>query len=231
MRTSALVDQTIFDVLKNCISSVLIPGIGHWDKMDQVSNIEICLIDSIESYSKKLKGNLFKIEIGLDAIHTKFIMNQAAQSRSSIEVLERGYFDTKLTPYSALAAMVLHEFAHICTFINGRYNAGDFHDNYFYKVLDRLHSSSLSRRFYSMMSHELEELGFECRFNNGNYWYPKKLAGQIRDLSILAEVVIQYGNGVTLNGYIKDIQDKSFIVRTSEGDFEVPKYGVIEVCK
>lgn len=82
------------------------------------------------------------------------------------EMVERGYWHEDFTPASMLAAVILHEFAHLIQFLHTWDQKGS-HNDLFYKILDRMHASPYANRVLNAVRQKFNYLDIEDTFKNG----------------------------------------------------------------
>lgn len=83
--------------------------------------------------------------------------------RTSREVFERNYFDKQLTLLNVLAHTIAHEFGHVVQNILGRRHEGSVHNQEFYAILDRIHSSGEAEKVRAALHQRCMDQAIDLR--------------------------------------------------------------------
>lgn len=100
-----------------------------------------------------------QITYGRRMIAAKHHPDAAISWLSGREILQRGYFEGRVTTLNLLAHTCCHEFAHLLQHISGQRYRGSVHNRHFYGILDELHNSGGASAARSYLARCAEEAG------------------------------------------------------------------------
>lgn len=83
------------------------------------------------------------------------------------EITSRGYFNGVPSLEAVLSAVMCHEFAHCVQFLTGKRLPKHIHDEGFYAILDRIHSSGAARTFMMSLRLAAKDAGHILQYRSG----------------------------------------------------------------
>lgn len=138
------------------------------------------------TYHQQKNGRLHSITFGSKMVESKLeSLHKCSRWTTGKEILERNYFNGVLTVQNALAHTVLHEIGHFFQCINGGRDFGSVHNEYFYKVLDKMHNSESPNLLVNYLNEDsiFRNLDFENvheeperKYNNKSVFFGDKVA-------------------------------------------------------
>ncbi len=118
------------------------------------------------TYYRSLGHNRHLINYGLKMVASKHNSQIAAQWRTGREILQRGYFDGKLSLSGLLAHTCCHEFSHALQSINGWISRGSIHNQQFYRIVDSIHDSGVAQQVRDFIELRAEKDGLVLAFSS-----------------------------------------------------------------
>ena len=210
--------------LMSLTDEILIDPIRPWLEDRGILDITLRLSNRSDSICKCNGDDSFEIAFGKKSIRNKFSSERAARSSVGFEILDRGYFNGVLNPVTALSQIGVHEVAHIIWFINNKNRSSNYHDSYFYSVVDRIHKSGKAKIIEELMKEKLSELDLinqETLFT----FFPASRINEINNIQLTDDVTFDE-KGSCLAGIVKEIKPQTFIVSSGTIIYSVPKYGI-----
>lgn len=138
----------IVNLLIMASENILLKDIQPWlEKKHPENKLSFRVGNGYKTYHRKLATNRHLITFGTKMVYSKLHSQFYASGwTTGKEILSRGYFNSNITPQTALASCVVHEFAHYIQSINGKRHYGSVHNEYFYEILDRIHSNGAAQK-------------------------------------------------------------------------------------
>ncbi|MFQ3192602.1 MAG: hypothetical protein ACI936_003754 [Paraglaciecola sp.] len=123
------------------------------------------------TYHRSARGSfVHSITFGKKMIESKVASyKQSARWTTGSEIVNMGYFDGVLTVQNVLAHTITHEFGHFVQSIGGHRREGSVHNDKFYEILDRIHSSGAAHEVLDFLNAdaEFESLTFSDSSESG----------------------------------------------------------------
>lgn len=130
------------------------------------------------SHARDLTKNArLTLTYGKMMVKSKMDPYELCRWRTSREVFERNYFEKELTLLNVLAHTIAHEFGHVVQNILGRRYAGSVHNEEFYAILDRIHSSGEAEKVRAALHQRCIDQGIDLRRINACQAGLNSLAG------------------------------------------------------
>lgn len=215
----------ITNLQKQCIDSIIIPHILNWESLDNTEGFEVQTTVTDETCCKLDSTGKVIIYLSATSVSIRNDMLLAACTRSGTEIIEREYFP-KLSFYNILAQTCLHEIAHAVTFINQSVDPKNLHNDAFYRVLYKLHSSVISQDFCRCLWSSLESAKVYDKFSNGYACYPKTLIAKNKSLSVTGDVCFYHKNTVVC-GHIDSISGNVVTIVSAGRSYKIIRYGFL----
>jgi len=168
--------------------------------------------------SRRTRG---KFVYGVKRIHERFDFFSSVRLLTAVEIADRGYFHGKVTPSTSLAAVVLHEFAHLIEVVRHDERNGS-HTPEFYKVLDRMHQSQYPAIIHSEILNKMNQLGINDQFTNGMSAIPESQYEFWRTMRAGMPCELFINESVT-PGKIEKVNRKRVIVQVGNRSYSIHK--------
>lgn len=146
--------SNLANLLVNATKDVVFDDIKDWVYKKNPNLVFISRVGSgKKTYHRKINNNTHLIIYGKKMIEDKMhSLKRASFWLTGKEIINRKYFDGKITPQNILVAVILHEFAHFIQVINKQRTYNSVHNEYFYKVLDRMHNSEIKEKLINYLN-------------------------------------------------------------------------------
>lgn len=110
-------------------------------------------------------GNTHAITFGSKMVLKKrYSARACAVWTTGQEILQRGYFGSRLELPELLTHTACHEFAHFVQVILGRRYRGSCHNDEFYQILDRIHHKGHADHLLTIFKREAQRRRLDTRF-------------------------------------------------------------------
>lgn len=146
--------DNLANLLVNVTKDVVFDDVKDWVYKKNPNLLFISRVGTgKKTYHRKLNSNTHLIIYGKKMIADKMhSIKRSSLWLTGKEIINRNYFDGKITPQNVLVAVVLHEFAHFIQVLNNEREYKSVHNEYFYKVLDRMHNSEIKNKVFDYLN-------------------------------------------------------------------------------
>lgn len=159
------------------VTSEIITELKDWlNQKHQGTEIEVCKGRDNLIACMNIQ-NRYRIQFGVGGIEELYNIELSAASIAGHEILKMGFMGSNLTFHNIIAHVCLHETSHLVQMLNAKQKSEiggfQYHDEYFYRILSRLHRSNIGTVAIKEVQKKLVDAGIEDRFSCGTPAYPE----------------------------------------------------------
>jgi len=114
-----------------------------------------------------VRGVAHSITIGTECLaEAMHSLRRASSWLSYDEIKHRGYFNHHIRPAELMVHTLCHEFGHFVQSVLGRRAPGQQHEDVFYAILDRIHSSGHAGALLNQFQKQCQTAGLSLAFED-----------------------------------------------------------------
>jgi hypothetical protein len=154
--------ERIAQLLLQATEQILLGRIKSWLVHNHPKvTLELRVGTGKSTYHRSTLGSFaHSITFGKKMIESKVASyKQSARWTNGNEIVNMGYFDGVLTVQNVLAHTITHEFGHFIQVISGHRPEGSVHNDKFYEILNRMHSSGAAHEVLDFLNTDPEFKG------------------------------------------------------------------------
>lgn len=138
-------DEYIANLLCKATKDVLLEKNKKWLQEKGSPILKLSIGSGKRTYHMRERHGVHLIRYGKKMVKSKRSSHLENEGwGTSREIKKRGYYNGKVSLHNTLAAVVCHEYAHFIQNLNKKRYYGSVHNDYFYKILDKMHSSGVA---------------------------------------------------------------------------------------
>lgn len=157
------------------------------------------------------------LNYGKKMVTSKSTRSEALGWTTGKEIVNRGYFNREINFVNMMAAVVLHEFAHVIqNTIPGARTRGSVHNRHFYSILDRMHREEAAQQVVDYLK---ANISFEWSAETDSEPTPPP-SRSAPDIPLMGKCSFVY-KGQTVHGVVTKKNRKTWQVTNPRASFKV----------